>query len=270
MFFGELLEPILKLIPCICLDSCSRFGSEDSEAFIVPDSWDIPGCVEGPVINNLTQHRKRFHGSVSQNIPRIFEPKTAKLLLDSMTDENIGLQRQHIEYQYHDAGHATGLGLKHTIKNNLLTNYWYGAICEWRADSVGFELALRTLSLEEVGMLVATNFCLRFGVDAQRWGGIDFDTHSTSCLITLEYLLRSSEMYIKQGQLALRNPSYQDLAKAINMQATEAVYLTKQELCLKHPTGFFSLYNSINVHRSTKEIFQEFVVSPCQRETEKT
>lgn len=262
--FGKLLQPITEIIPCICLCSCDRFSHEDSEAFIVPESWGIPGCIEGPIINNMTLHRRRFNELVQKNISRIFEPETANLLLSSLADEAIGLQRQHIEYQYHDAGHATGLGIKCKVKDNLLPTYWYGAIEEWRADSVEFDLALRTLPVKEVGKLIAANFCLRFGIDAQRWGGSDFDAHATSCLLTLEYLFRSSDIYIKQGKLALRNPNYQSLAKALEMQRVEAVCLTKQELFLEHPTGIFGLYQSINVHKSTKEIFREFVILPCQ------
>lgn len=262
--FGKLLQPIAELIPCICLCSCDRFSHKDSEAFIVPESWKIPGCIEGPIINNMTRHRRRFHKIVKHNIPRIFEPETANLLLGSLADEAIGLQRQHIEYQYHDAGHATGLGIKRKVQDNLLPTYWCGAIEEWRADSVEFDLALRTLPIEEVGKLIAANFCLRFGIDAQRWGGSDFDTHATSCLLTLEYLFRSGDLYIKQGQLALRNPNYQSLAKAIEMQRVEAVCLTKEELLLEHPTGIFGLYQSIKVHKSTKEIFREFVILPCR------
>ena len=262
--FGKLLQPIAELIPCICLCSCERFSHEDSEAFIVPESWGIPSCIEGPIINNMTLHRRRFNELVQKNICRIFEPETANLLLGSLADEVIGLQRQHIEYQYHDAGHATGLGIKRKVKDNLLPTYWSGAIEEWRADSVEFDLALRTLPIEEVGKLIAANFCLRFGIDAQRWGGSDFDTHATSCLLTLEYLFRSGDLYIKQGQLALRNPNYQSLAKAIEMQRVEAVCLTKEELLLEHPTGIFGLYQSIKVHKSTKEIFREFVILPCR------
>jgi hypothetical protein len=262
--FGKLLQPIAELIPCICLCSCERFSRKDSEAFIVPESWEIPGSIEGPILNNMTLHRRRFYKIVKHNITRIFETETANLLLGSLVDQAIGLQRQHIEYQYHDAGHATGLGIKRKVQENLLPTYWCGAIEEWRADSVEFDLALRTLPIEEVGKLIAANFCLRFGIDAERWGGSDFDTHATSSLITLEYLFRTGDLYIKQGQLALRNPNYQSLANAIEMQRVEAVCLTKEELSLEHLTGIFGLYQSIKVHKSTKEIFREFVTLPCR------
>ncbi|WP_051470212.1 DUF6014 family protein [Fischerella sp. PCC 9605] len=262
--FGRLLQPITEVIPCICLCSCNHFNYENSEAFIVPESWAIPGSLEGPIINNMTQHRKRFHQLVQKNIPSIFEPETANLLLDSLADEAVGLQRQHIEYQYHDAGHATGLGIRRKVQDNLLLTYWCAAIEEWRADSVEFDLAHRTLPIEEVGKLIAANFCLRFGIDAQRWGGSDFDSHATSCLLTLEYLFSSGALCIKQGQLALRNPNYQSLAKAVEIQRAEAVCLTQEELSLEHLTGIVGLYQSIKVHKSTKEIFREFVILPCQ------
>ncbi|MBD2515242.1 hypothetical protein H6G93_09510 [Nostoc sp. FACHB-973] len=258
--FGKLLQPITEIIPFTCIFACSRFYSEDSEAFIVPESWMIPGSLEGPVINNLARHRQRFHQVVRRNIPRIFEPETANLLLDSLADETIGSQRQHIEYQYHDAGHATGLGIKRKIQDKLLSTYWFAGIEEWRADSVEFDLAIRTMPNAEVGKLIAANLCLRFGIDAQRWGGYDYDTHATSSLFNLEYLFRSSAMHIKKDKLALRNPDYQSLVKAIEMQRAEAVSITREELFLEHPTGILGCYHSIKVHQSTKEIFRKFIV----------
>ncbi|MFN6497347.1 MAG: DUF6014 family protein [Nostoc sp. DedQUE01] len=262
--FGKLLQPITEIIPITCLFACNRFYGENSEAFILPESWMIPSSLEGPVINNMARHRQRFHQVVRRNIPRIFEPDTANLLLDSLADETIGLQRQHIEYQYHDAGHATGLGIKRKIQDNLLSTYWFAGIEEWRADSVEFELAIRTLPNAEIGKLIAANFCLRFGIDAQRWGGYDYDTHATSSLFNLEYLFRSSALCIKKDKLALRNPDYQSLVKAIEMQRAEAVSITREELSLEHPTGILGCYHSIQVHHSTKEIFRKFIVGASE------
>jgi Family of unknown function (DUF6014) len=260
--FGRLIQPISELIPFICIGCCDRFNHSDSEAFIVPESWMIPGSVEGPTLNNMTQHRRRFNEIVRKNIPCIFEPDTSNLLLSSLDNELDGLHRQHVEYQYHDAGHATGLGIKHKVKDNLCPSYWYAGIEEWRSDSVEFDLAYRTLSTLDAGRLVAANFCLRFGIDAQRYGGIDFDAHATSCLITLEYLFRSAAIFIKEGKLALRSPTFNGLINCIKLQSAEAIALTQKEMAVENVTGIFGCYQSISVHQSTKEIFQEYVFIP--------
>jgi Family of unknown function (DUF6014) len=260
--FGTLYQPITEIIPFYCICACGHFGHENTEAFIVPESWVIPGSTNGPALNNMTQHRQRFDVPVQKNIPRIFESETAHLLLNSLSDRAVGVQRQHIEYQYHDAGHATGLGIRRKVNENLLLTYWCGGVEEWRSDGVEFELAARTLDMEEVGKLVAANLCLRIGVDAQRWGGGDFDTHATSGLLTLEYLFRSGILCIKKHQLAFRNPTYKNLAWAVEMQRADAVRLTREEMALENPVGLTGRYQSIGVHQATRQIFQEFVVIP--------
>lgn len=262
--FGILCQSITDVIPFTCLAACGHFGHEDSEAFIVPESWMIPNSDKGSSLNNMTQHRQRFHEVVQRNIPRIFEPETAELLLESLADEDVGVKRQHIEYQYHDAGHSTGLGIRRKIQDNLLPTYWCAGIEEWRADGVEFELAAGTLSKEELGKLVAANLCLRLGVDAHRWGGGDFDAHATTSLLILEYLFRSGALCIKDDKLALRHPAYRSLAWAVEMQRTEAVGLTREELTLEHPIGLVGRYQSIEVHQATREIFQKFVTEPCR------
>jgi Family of unknown function (DUF6014) len=259
ILFGKLTQPISEIIPFTCICSCDRFNHKDSEAFIVSESWIIPGSVDGPTLNNMTQHRRRFNEVVRKNIPRIFDSDTSDLLLSSLDEEVAGLHRQHVEYQYHDAGHATGLGIKHKVQDNLFPSYWYAGIEEWRSDSVEFDLACRTLSISDAGKLVAANFCLRFGIDAQRYGGIDYDAHATSSLITLEYLLRSSAIYFNEGKLALRCPTSQGLIRSVRLQSADAVCLTQEELALENITGIFGCYQSIQVHQSTKEIFKEFV-----------
>jgi hypothetical protein len=261
--FGILHQPIVDVIPFNCLAACGHFGQENSEAFIVPESWLIPDSDKGSSLNNMSQHRQRFHETVEKNVPEIFEPKTAELLLESLADETVGVKRQHVEYQYHDAGHSTGLGIRRKIQDNLLPTYWCGGIEEWRADGVEFELAASTLPQEELGRLVAANLCLRLGVDAQRWGGSDFDGHATASLLVLEYLFKSSALCIKENKLALRYPSYQSLAWAVEMHRSEAVRLTREELSLEHPTGIIGRYQSVQVHQATREIFQNFVANAC-------
>ena len=257
--FGVMYQPLPVFIPFICLCAAGHHGFETSEALILPELWMIPDSVNGPVLSNLTQHRHRFYRSVKKNIRRIFEPSTAKLLLESLTDEEIGVERQSREYWYHEASHATGLGIRHKVRNNLLLTNWYSGIEEWRTDGVEFELAVRTLPNEEIGKLVAANLCLRFGVDAQRTTNSDLDTHAICSLLMLDCFLRSGVFCIQDNQLALCNPNNENLAKTVEMHRTEAILLTREEIAVES----IDCYQLIKVEQEIREIFQKFVIKPC-------
>jgi hypothetical protein len=78
--------------------------------------------------------------------------------------------------------------------------------------------------------LVAVNFCIRFGLDAHRLGGIEKDVDVYASLISLEYLFQNDAIYItKNSQLALRNLSYPGLLQAVELHRAQALSLTRRE-----------------------------------------
>jgi hypothetical protein len=150
------------------------------------------------------------------------------------------------------------------LKNKLFQNYTYAGVEEWRSDSLGFEFADCALPAEEAGKLVAVNFCIRFGLDAHRLGGLEKDVDVHASLISLEYLLQNDAIYLtKNGQLALRNVSYPGLLKAVEMHRTKALSLTRRELNLNSLTGLFALYK-VDIHPATQLIFQGLIVERCR------
>jgi hypothetical protein len=262
--FGTLGQAIPRNLSFTEIASCGNTSGESGEAFIVPNGWPFPNSVCGPALNNASQQQRRFLGSSRQCIQKVFEYETANLLLGPLEDEINGERYRHIDTQVHEAGHASGLGFDFKVKHNLFQNYYYAGVEEWRSDSLGFEFAACMLPAQEAGKLVAVNFCIRFGLDAHRLGGIEKDTDVYASLISLEYLFQNDAIYVtKNGQLALRNLSYSGLLQAVELHRAQALSLTRRELNLKSPTGIFYLYK-IDIHPSTQSIFQALIMERCQ------
>lgn len=262
--FGTLRQSIPRNLSFTEIASCGNVSGETGEAFIVPNGWPFPNSVCGPALNNAKEQRQRFLGSSRECIQKVFEYETANLLLAPLEDEINGERYRHIDTQVHEAGHASGLGFEFKVKQNLFQNYAYAGVEEWRADSLGFEFAACTLPAQEAGKLVAVNFCIRFGLDAHRSGGIEKDTDVYAGLISLEHLFQNDAIYVtKNGQLALRNLSYPGLLQAVELHRSQALCLTRRELNLKSSTGIFYLYN-IDIHPSTQSIFHALVIERCQ------
>ena len=262
--FGSLGQPIPRNLSFTEIASCGTVSGEKGEAFIVPHRWTFPNSVQGPALNNASEQKRRFSGSSYECIRKIFEPETADLLLGPLEDQINGERYRHLDTQFHEAGHASGLGFDLKLKNKLFQNYTYAGVEEWRSDSLGFEFADCALPAEEAGKLVAVNFCIRFGLDAHRLGGLEKDVDVHASLISLEYLLQNDVIYLtKNGQLALRNISYPGLLKAVEMHRTKALSLTRRELNLNSPTGLFALYK-VEIHPATQLIFQGLIVERCR------
>ncbi|MEM7727214.1 MAG: DUF6014 family protein [Cyanobacteria bacterium P01_A01_bin.45] len=262
--FGKLGQSIPINLSFTEIASCGNVRGENGEAFIVPNGWSFPNSVCGAALNNSLEQRQRFLGPSRECIQKIFDYETANLLLAPLEDEINGERYRHMDTQVHEAGHANGLGFDFKDSQNLFQSYAYAGVEEWRADSLGFEFAACTLPPQEAGKLVAVNFCIRFGLDTHRLGGIEKDTDVYASLISLEHLFQNDAIYItKNSKLALRNLSYPGLLQAVELHRAQALSLTRREMNLKSPTGIFYLYK-IDIHPSTQSIFQGLVMEPCQ------
>jgi Family of unknown function (DUF6014) len=261
---GELHQPIPLIIPYERIAACGNANSEQGEAFIVPNNWDFPNSFNGPALNDMTEQKRRFLISGRQCLHHIWEPDSAELLLAALANETTATHNRHLEYQFHDAGHATGLGIDRKIKEDLFPTYWYACVEEWRSDGVEFELAQTALSTEKAGQIVAVNLCVRLALDAHRRGGIDGDGDACASLLTFDRLLESGEIGIKNSRLYLRDLSYQGLLRAVEPHRQEAVRLTQQELKLDDCKGLFRLYGSLKYYNQLAEqLFQLLVVEKC-------
>lgn len=262
--FGRISQPIPRNLSFTEIATCGTVSGESGEAFIVPHRWTFPKSVQGPALNNASEQRRRFSGSSDECIRKIFTPETADLLLAPLDDQIYGERYRHVDTQVHEAGHASGVGFDFKLKNKLFQNYTYAGVEEWRSDSLGFEFGACTLPPEEAGKLVAVNFCIRFGLDAHRLGGLEKDVDVYASLISLECLLENDAIYLtKDGQLALRNLSYPGLLQAVEIHRARALSLTRRELNISSPTGLFSLYK-MEIHPATQAIFQALIVERCR------
>jgi hypothetical protein len=261
---GRLGEPIPRVIPVQVGDSFGNTSAEAGEAFIVPDGWGWPGSGSGPALNNMTEQRRRLNDAGFECVERIFDSESAALLLDPLLDDDEGTIVQHIEYQFHDAGHAAGIGLHLKLEQGLLPDFTSQGIEEWRADGVDFELAARALPTELAAKLVASNFVTRFGVDAHRAGGLDRDFDMVVTLFTLDRLFRNHALRVKGGRLAFADPTPRGLLRAVELHRVEAVRLTREELSLSHTSGLARLYASLGVDKASEEVFRGLVVEPCR------
>lgn len=261
---APLLQAIQPIIPIECLASTGNLGGEHGEAFIVPDGWGWRDSAYGPAINNMDEQLRRFDVSGRRCIERIFDADTAALLLTPMDASKGGLQVRHRSYDIHECGHSAGLGMVRKVEQGLLSGYWYRCIEEYRADGIGFEVGAQLLDERAAGNDLASNLCIRFGMDAHR-SSVDSDGDVACVLLLIDRLFAQGGLQIKGGRLALRDVSYRGLVQTFESWRYEAVELTRRELQLERPTGLLRLYGTIPVHASSTAILEGLVREPCRK-----
>jgi hypothetical protein len=258
-------EHISEILPFWCTASFGFAYGDSGEAFIVPDGWALPGIQSGRALNNMSAQKRRFEQSSERTLTTIFAADSAKLMLAPLNDAFNGTLLMHREFQYHEAGHAAGIGLHHKIEAEVLRTTWDGGVEEWRADGVEFSLLGNDLGPVEAGKTIAANFCLRFGVDAHRMGGIERDTDVMATMLTLNSLLKTRALRIDENrQLRFKDESYAGLFRATVDHREDAVQLTRDELSLTYDQGIWGLYASVAVDRATWVVFDGLVRLPCR------
>jgi hypothetical protein len=264
--FGPLRQAIPRVVPVEVEKSWGHLSGESGEAFIVPSAWGWMrlGKLVGPPLNNMTEQRRRWENAGFECVERIFDAVSAKLLLLPVLDRAQGIAVQSREYQLHDCGHAAGLGLDYKLERNFLSMPMMAGIEEWRADGVDFELATQVLPPEQAYEVVASNMVTRFGLDAHRGGGLDRDYDVTVVVLTLDRLLKSRAVRLRDGRLSFADPTPRGLLRAIELHRVEAVQLTRDELALEHHAGLPRLYGAVTPSPAAEEIFQAHVVEPCR------
>ncbi|HEY0782094.1 MAG TPA: DUF6014 family protein, partial [Thermoanaerobaculia bacterium] len=188
---------------------------------------------------------------------------TADLLLELYETKEEQTLVQHEEYQFHEAGHAAGVGLTPKLSHALLPTFWHAAVEEWRSDGVAFELAGLMLGEERAGQLVASNFCTRFGVDSHRQGGPERDRDVAASLMTLDRLLRGGGFQRRAGKLALRDCSYAGLFAATALQRADSLRVTRDEIALGALRGVRDGYGALAVEASSRVVFDGVVRDAC-------
>lgn len=263
--FGEIHQQVPIILPYLQIAACGHVGGESNEAFVVANNWAIIHSVRGPSLNAINEQHRRFCDSGQKCIQRIWEPETAEFFVSTLLEEKIGNHYRSLEYQFHELGHAAGLGLARKIRENLFSyDYWNASVEESRSDGVELEFAARELPEEEAGKIVVVNFFVRQALDAHRLGGLNRDGDVGASLLNFSFLWESGEVGIKNSQLYLRDLSYKSLLRAVKPHREWAMRLTRKELSLDYPQGLFRLYGSVSVHPAVEEIFKGLVVDPCK------
>jgi hypothetical protein len=252
-------EEITQILPFRCISSFGLTEGDDGEAFIVPDGWQIPCSARGPALNNVTAQDRRF-SEAEWCLSRIFAESSARLLLRPLLDEDTRVETRQREFQFHEAGHSSGIGLRKKIEKDLFRTTWYRGVEEWRADGIEFELLVRHFGQVEAGRIIAANYSLRFGVDAHRQGEIERDTDVMASMLTLNSLLKTRAIHINsERKLAFIDESYPGLVRASIAHRADSLQLTRDELMLEFEQGVWGLYGSMAVDRATRVIFDGLV-----------
>lgn len=263
--FGEMRQQVPLIFPYKLIAACGNVGGEGNEAFVVANNWEIENSVRGLSLNDISEQHRRFSDYGQHCLRRIWHPDTAEFLISILADETTANYYRSLEYQLHEFGHASGLGLEHKIQENLFDNdYWNAAVEESRSDGVELELAARELSEEEAAKVVVVNFCVRLALDAHRRGGLNRDGDVGASLLNFSFLWESGEVNIKHRQLYLRDLSYKGLLRATKPHREWAMRLTRDELKLDYLQGLFRLYGSIAVHHAIIAMFHGLLVDPCK------
>jgi hypothetical protein len=253
--FGKLLQPLAPTLAVESIASCGNIGQQ--EAFLPPDCWCVSDSEHGPALVNMTAHQERLKHWTQERIRRIFEPETANLILQLLDDKSMQFQ----EYWLHEAGHAAGMGLKLKIEHNLFPTFNQSGWEEYKTDVAGFYLAAKVLTPEQVGRLVAATFCIRFGIDAHRPGGLEKDHDVFSCVLLLDRLLLSGQFQLlENNQLRLLDVSYEGLYKATIPHRLEAEALIQQELAaVDNPSKIMEVYHWHQPHPFIRALLERLV-----------
>ncbi len=263
--FGEVREPIPQLIPFYADLLAGWFAGEAGEAFIVPNGWAGLPDGDGPVLNNMSEQLERVGKAATEAIRKIFDPPSATLLLSVYSPQSRLMTTLNTEYSFHEAGHATGVGLNHKLAAGILNSPFFGAVEEWRSDGVGFEAAQKLLTPVTAGNLIASNLITRFGIDSHRKGALDLDTDVNSALLTFQSLIESGAMRIHaDNRLGFIDPTFPGLVRATELMRASALALTRKEMQLSDPHGIWTLYpNAVTVSESVRLLFRQIVITPC-------
>jgi hypothetical protein len=255
-------QPLTRVLPVSVRASAGLLAREEGEAFVVPNGWPIEDG-DGPALNNMIEQRRRFE-TAKRCVEKIFEPEAAELLLGPLSEFDQYVQVLSDEYQLHDFGHASGIGLMRMLKADVLRTPFLGGIEEWRADGVAFEIGQKVLPLERLERVFASNLITRFGLDAQRQGGL-IDTDVNAALFTFTCLLDTGAITTgRHNQLRFTRSSLRDLlnAGATEFLRSEAIRLTRAEMAYDDPRSIWRL-KGVDPSRAAETLFREHIVEPC-------
>jgi len=227
--FGRAPHATNRILGVVHFSSSGLLGGIHGEAFIVPSGWAFGRSGVGPAINLLIeQHHRMTEGM--RRLSDLFEADSHEWLWQYATGLTHGIVRRNLEFQFHENGHATGIGFRSKSDIGFFDKFENCGVEEWRSDGVSFQLALDYGDPDIANSVAAACIALRFGVDARRDGGVGRDHDALAAALMLSDMLESGAVRIaSDGKLVIENRSHAKLSDIVFAQADKAVKLTRLE-----------------------------------------
>jgi hypothetical protein len=257
--FGETRQQPSEVIAIEKISSAGSMRGDNGEAFLVPEGYPFKLDVGCPVVNLSNVQRLRFERLGRDAINAIFSAPTAALLLGLLGNGEELIR--HSEYELHDVGHASGIGLIQKIRARTLRSIWSRAVEEWRADGVGIGVARDMFQDEtKTAEIISSNLCTRFGIDSHRYGGFELDSDVNSSMLTMQSLIEGGVFYVDQDlKLSLKRNNEATLIAAVDLMVAQTRSLTSKELRIKDSAAVDQLYGWVGLSESAVTLFRAVV-----------
>lgn len=263
--FGEARQQPSEVIALEQISSAGSMRGDSGEAFLVPEGYPFKLSEGCPVVNLSNIQKSRFDRLGRNAVRSIFSPPTAELLL-GLLDRNEDLIR-HCEYELHDVGHATGLGLIAKIRSHSMRSIWSRAVEEWRSDGVGIGIAREMFQNEtKTAEVISSNLCTRFGIDSHRYGGFELDSDVNASMLLMQSLIDGGAFYVDENlKLSLMRNDEPTLVAAFELMTAQTRSLTRKELRIKDPSAIAQIYGWVDLSDSAVSLFR-VVACRCQND----
>ena len=227
--FGRAPHPTNRILGVVHFSSAGLIGGTYGEAFVVPGGWAFGQSESGPAINLLLEQYHRMTEGMRRLLD-LFEANFHDWLSRHATGLPHGIVRRNQEFQFHENGHAIGVGFRRKVESGFFDKFENCGVEEWRSDGVSFRLAFEYGGPDVADSVAAACIALRFGVDARRQGGVGRDHDALAAALMLSDMLESGAVHIGNGgKLVFSNRGAGTLFDVVSAQAEKAVALTNRE-----------------------------------------
>ena len=227
--FGRAPFPTNRILGAMHFASCGLTGGSGGEAFVVPNGWAFGSTTYGPALNLLLEQYRRLIDGL-HHLHRFLDAASHAWLSEVVLDSVYNISVRNAEFQFHENGHATGLGFRAKLEGGFFSVLHHCGVEEWRADGVSFKLASLQNDPRSADSIAAACVVLRLGVDARRNGGVGRDQDALAAALMLSNMLEAGVVDLaSNGLLHIEDLGSCTASGLVAHQADLAVELTLQE-----------------------------------------
>jgi hypothetical protein len=222
----SVLAPINHLPDLLPLSDLARSGANcKSQVLIDPRGWDDLRDDSGraPTLLDCKELQRQFADWIPATVPAIFERETANFLLAPFR-AGVDLAEHYRAQLVHHVSRYLGRG----IQTSGVPTLHLAATEKFRWNGLALDIAARVMDNDEYANFVRAGWCLRFGVDSYRPGGIKRDSDVLAALIEFAHLLQSGCLIDCHDKLAFRDLSVIGLRCAVEPMIASARTLTSR------------------------------------------